>query len=435
MTAGGNGRHERSARGALAAQEPTAVVVALENGLWYSDGAFKPRVFYMVDGSLTDPGPRPPDSVIDLGGQYVIPPFADAHTHNLDGPFNLENVVGAYLREGTFYVSVLTNTASGAAAVRARFEGACSLDVIYANGGLTSTLSHPFLAYEPRAMGLYGDWEAHADSIRASRIREGDAYWFIDNRVDLDRQWPAILDGMPDLLKIFLLDAQENPPPINETGLPHGHGLRPSLVPEIVRRAHTANLRVAAHVETAGDFAVAVDGGVDILAHLPGYSWGVDGDGGLHPDQPQDPYVISDTLAARAAARGVVVTPTVSWAYSATGPDSARVVSRRLSLMRENLTTLREHGARLVVGSDWFGETAWHEIAAMRKLGAWTDAQLLEMWARETAKAIFPDRKLGVLESGYEASFLVLPSNPLEDLDATRSISMRVKQGCVLQEI
>jgi imidazolonepropionase-like amidohydrolase len=417
---------------AAASAGPAAV--ALVNGRWYTGNGFEPRNFFIQDGVLRAGTVAAVDSVMDLGGGFVIPPFGDAHTHNLDGPFNLESVTSAYVREGTFYVAVLTNTASGAAQVASSFEGRCSIDVVYAHGGVTSTLSHPFLAYEPRAMGIYADWEARAAEIRASRVREADAYWFIDSAADLEDTWPAIAAGDPDIVKLFLLDAREDPPPMPESGLPRGHGLRPSLVPSLVARAHAAGARVAAHVETAADLRIAVEAGVDLVAHMPGYLYGSEPDGRIRLDDPTTPFEITQDVAASTARAGVSITPTVRWTYAATGPDSATAVERRQELMRRNLDVLRSRGVRIVVGSDWFGETAWPEIEAMRALGVWSDAELLHMWAVETPRTVFPSRRIGRLEDGYEASFLVLDANPLDSLDALRDIRLRVKQGCVLEE-
>ena len=416
----------------LAAQTGQAPVVAVVNGQWFDGDGFAPRTYYMSAGTLRLDQPSRVDSVLDLEGRFVIPPLGDAHTHNLDGPFGLEEVRDAYLAEGTFYVQVLTNTATGAAKVRSGFEHRCSLDVVYANGGLTSTLSHPFLAYEPRAIGIFGDFGAHVDRIRGSRVREDDAYWFIDTPDDLARKWPLIRDADPGVIKVFLLDAVEAPPEVGGVGLPHGRGLRPSLLPDIVHRARREGLRVAAHVETAADFAVAVRAGVQIVAHVPGYLHGSSPDGSIDPAMPTERFEIPESAAREAGERGVVVTPTVAWTYVATGPDSAAVVARRQDLMRRNLTTLRRGGVRVVVGSDWFGETGWHEIDAMRALDVWTDAELLRMWAVETPQAIFPDRRVGRLEEGYEASFLVLDEDPTRSLDALRRVLLRVKEGCVL---
>ena len=47
-------------------------------------------------------------------------------------------------------------------------------------------------------------------------------------------------------------------------------------------------------------------------------------------------------------------------------------------------------------------------------------------------RSIFPGRRIGRLVEGYEASFLALPGNPLEDLSAVDSISLRMKQGCLV---
>ena len=40
---------------------------------------------------------------------------------------------------------------------------------------------------------------------------------------------------------------------------------------------------------------------------------------------------------------------------------------------------------------------------------------------------------LGALNEGYEASFLALEGNPIEDLQNVRKIKMRFKQGFLLE--
>ncbi|HEY7567446.1 MAG TPA: hypothetical protein VH762_07730 [Gemmatimonadaceae bacterium] len=403
---------------------------AFVNGNWFAGGAFNQRTFYAVNGVLQSTRPPRIDSTIDLGGGFVIPPFGDAHTHNLDGARNIDQVINAYLREGTFYVQVLTNHRSGADQVRGRFNKPCTLDVLYANGGITGTQSHPFLAYEPRALGIYqfDQWRARAAEIWKSRIGEGDVYWFIDSQADLDTKWPKILAGGPDLLKIFLLDASETSvPPPNDSTLQSGHGLKPSIVPAIVRRAHAAGLRVAAHVETARDFEIAVDAGVDVFAHVPGYE--------MAPDAAPSSVLISEAVAKKAGSRGVVVIPTASLTSLVPGrADSAEVAARRFDLVRQNLILLLRHGVRVAVGSDWYGQTAAREYAALRRLGLWNNRELLGLWSETTPQSMFPRRRIGRLTDGYEASFLVLRANPLTDSTALATITTRVKQGCLVHQ-
>jgi hypothetical protein len=401
---------------------------AFTNGRWFIDGRFDLRTYYSVNGILQTTSPARVDSMVDLAGGFAIPPFGDAHTHNLDGDFNLDAVVGKYVKEGTFYVQVLTNSQSGAHQVRWKFNHPCALDVAYANGGLTSTLSHPFQAYEPRAAGFYDytKWKENWPIISKSRKLENDAYWFLDSLADVSAKWPRILAGGPDLIKIFLLNAMETPPRLPPDSVDFaGHGLRPSLIPEIVRRAHATGLRVAAHVETAADFELAVRSGVDILAHLPGYELGA--------SESAADKELTEADAGLAARRGIVVIPTASLSLlGAAGPDSAETKHRREALQRKNISLLMRHGVRVAVGSDRYGQTAHAEFDALRALGLWDNRGLLTMWSEITPRSIFPRRRIGRLEPGYEASFLVLERDPLQDVDAINDIRLRVKQGCIM---
>jgi imidazolonepropionase-like amidohydrolase len=94
---------------------------------------------------------------------------------------------------------------------------------------------------------------------------------------------------------------------------------------------------------------------------------------------------------------------------------------------------LRKHKVLLLLGSDLFPATAATEAAALKRSGIFSNLELLRIWSVTTPQAIFPKRKLGVLEPGYEASFLVLRGDPLVDFAATRAISLRVKRGVLLR--
>lgn len=69
------------------------------------------------------------------------------------------------------------------------------------------------------------------------------------------------------------------------------------------------------------------------------------------------------------------------------------------------------------------------EVAHLRQLGIFSDAELLAMWTDATARAIFPDRQVGRLEPGFEASFLALDANPADDIANVGCIRVRWKQG------
>jgi imidazolonepropionase-like amidohydrolase len=196
-------------------------------------------------------------------------------------------------------------------------------------------------------------------------------------------------------------------------------GLDPKLLPEIVRRAHAAGLRVATHVETATDFHHAVRAGVDEIAHLPGF----------RPER-ELPYEgarfrITDADAKLAARRGVVVQTTVGSLLAMNQPVARETIAA-------NLRTLRRHGVKIAIGSDDYRKGVLPEVAQLRALGIFSDAELLDLWTRVTPQSIFPARKIGRLAPGYEASFLVLEGDPLADFANAQRIQMRVKRGLVL---
>ncbi|MEM6651967.1 MAG: hypothetical protein AAF582_05165, partial [Pseudomonadota bacterium] len=69
----------------------------------------------------------------------------------------------------------------------------------------------------------------------------------------------------------------------------------------------------------------------------------------------------------------------------------------------------------------------------LARLGAVSNLTLLNMWTKNCARMAFPERDIGALEDGYEASFLALASNPLEDFSHTKDIRFRFKDGHVLE--
>lgn len=99
--------------------------------------------------------------------------------------------------------------------------------------------------------------------------------------------------------------------------------------------------------------------------------------------------------------------------------------------MKANLILLQRWGARIVIGSD-HADTSVAEALHLRELGVFDNLTLLKLWCEHTPKAIFPDRRIGRFEEGFEASFLVLAGNPIEQFDHVTKIVLRVKQGYIL---
>src|SRR5687768_558868 len=89
----------------------------LVNGLWYTGRGFEARTVYVVDTTFQETYAGEARTV-DLGGRYVVPPFADAHNHGLGDPRSLAAEATRFLRAGVFYVSNPNNLGDRVATVR-----------------------------------------------------------------------------------------------------------------------------------------------------------------------------------------------------------------------------------------------------------------------------------------------------------------------------
>ncbi len=411
-------------------------VYEFSNGQWFDGKGFRKQKMYSVDGVFTGKEPKFIDEKIDLRNQFVIPTLADAHTHNLDGTYNLQETIDAYLDEGTFYVQVLANYARGARQAKTFLNKPTSLDAIYANGGLTSTLGHPFMAYEPRAMGFfnYADWEKNIDKIKLSRIGENEVYWFFDSKADVDAKWEKFLAQKPDVVKIFLLDA-ENYEKTQMSGKAGDKGLSPEIAEYIVKKAHQSGLRVFAHVETTNDFRLGLKIGVDGFAHSPHYGWN-----GKPEDKPQDDLTLTDIKLA--AKQKVFITPTANigrletTAY-ADGKEDLQIerFNRVIERQKRLFNLMHKNGVKLILGSDYYAKTLGVELWHLHDNKIFDNRTLLKIAVEDTPQAIFPTRQIGKLKTGYEASFITVEENPLKNFETIKNIGLRFKQGFLIDII
>ena len=200
---------------------------------------------------------------VDLKGGYVVPPFCEAHNHNLGAADENEASIARYLSEGIFYVGILSNLPALTDPIRHTYNTPNSVDVIFANGPLTASGGHPIRLRERLLeQGAYPGF--------TRETLPGQGYFVIDNAADLERHWPTIARQRPDFIKIVLAFSEEFARRRDDPKFFGRKGLDPALVPVIVKRAHSNDLRVFAHVESGHDFHVAVASGVDVIVHLPG---------------------------------------------------------------------------------------------------------------------------------------------------------------------
>ena len=426
----------------------TDPVIALTNGRWFDGNTFQLRTAYIVNGLFRFEKPARIDRTIDLAGVWIVPPFAEAHNHNIDGAVEARGLaaIRKYVADGVFYVKIQGNyPLTDEQRRRLPMNRPGAPDVAFAQTFITATGGHPTVLHEeillPR--GYY-------PGIAKEALRDT-VYFTIDTERDLEAKWPRILALRPDFIKTNLWYSDEFERRRNDPAFAGRKALDPKLLRVIVERAHANGLRVSAHTVNGADFRNAMNAGVDEIVHVPAAA-------AIPAVEQRMAQVVTNTLdeeairqiaadlarvnprdpstlplrpedARLAAQRGTVVVTTMSLSMRA----PASLLPHIRAVHSATLRTLTESGVTLAVGSDNVSDSSVLEAEHLHSLGVVDPLALLKIWTEDTPRAIFPQRRIGLLRDGYEASFLALEGNPLEDWRNIRRIKLRFKQGLEVQ--
>lgn len=183
---------------------------------------------------------------------------------------------------------------------------------------------------------------------------------------------------------------------------PRGGPTMPAVVLRaVVEEAHASGVRVTSHVGSLEQLELALDAGVDELAH------------GLWSDEP-----IPDTLVRRMVAAGVVVVPTVH-----VDPSPARI---------ESLRAFAGAGGRVVYGTD-MGNAGppqgvdVQELRLMMAAGLSLEAALAAATSRAADHLGLAGR--GRVTAGAPADLLLAGGDPRRDLEALGRPVVTLRDG------
>lgn len=388
--------------------------MALENGRWFDGERFTPDEFYVVDGRMTRNRPEQVDATFDLQGKYVLPGLIDAHNHNFqNGPFAAFSNQRT-LQAGVYHSVQMCSRPDQTMAFAGFLQNPGNVEVLFTDACFSGSDGHPL------GIALASTAQMGED-ISVEEAHQ--SYDPVDTVEDLDALWPAVLERSPRLIKVILINSERRAAELQDRSTFGYRGLDPVVAREIVRRAHLAGVRVAAHVDSAADFALAVEIGADIIAHLPGYR--------IAENMTADDYRISDAAISAAADRKTIVITTAGAARHAMQRRPERAGALR-AMQIQNLTRLVAAGVPIAMGSDDVMGSVVDEIVYVDALGIMPREQLLRLSTADTARAMFPDRTMGEFVEGAEATFNVYAADPLQDLSALRHVFLGVQSGTVL---
>lgn len=367
----------------LSASTPTPTshpaAIALVNGTLV-DGTGAPPVPQAIvvirDGRIAAAGPRaqvPADAqVIDVQGATILPGLINAHIHEAYQSRNLETWVQA-----------------GVTTVRDMNAPALTLDGLqYVYAFRDAVLDHP----------------GYARIVASSPIMtvpDGYGSLAVTSPEDARLKTAAVLDAGADAIKISLEDTLGGPGPT----------LSLAEAQAIVTTAHERGVPVTVHVSRAWQLEVAVNAGVDDVAHM------VVGD-------------LPDDLIARMVAGDVYWIPTLELWRRAGMND--RVV--------DNLRRFVAAGGKVAMGTDYGGSAAIrfdpglpiHELLYMQDAGM-TPMQVVVAATRNAAHVCGRGDTLGTLEPGKIADILVVDGDPLADILALQNVRLVLRDGVIVR--
>jgi len=181
-----------------------------------------------------------------------------------------------------------------------------------------------------------------------------------------------------------------------------GGRIKPNFTKEeteaIVDEARRLGLKVAAHAYGEEALRTVVDAGVDSIEHGLG---------------------LTSSIASALAEKGIYYVPTlVTYSNPAYEDRYNAMVKRHLS---EDMAIAKEHGVKVVMGSDIVGDEArphgrnYAEIAAEAKFLGNREALIA---ATSRAAECLGLEKSGMLKAGFRADAVIVKGNPINDIEA-----------------
>ena len=357
--------------------------------------------------------------VVDLGGRFVVPGLIDAHQHLATPPDRPK--AEAWLRQMVY---------GGVTAIRDMADDLRQVADL-ARACLVGEIPGPDIRYAALMAG-----PGFFDDPRTWQVSQGET----PGRVP----WMQAITDDTDLVVATAVARGTHASAIKVYA-----DLSADLVAAIVAEAHRQGVPVWAHLSVFPAMPLdVVRAGVDVVSHVSLLPWQTRADadatyrtkGSLDPADvdPDDPR-IAEVLAAMVE-RGTILDATGSMWEShevLDGADEATAAraAANATLSAELVRRAHAAGVPICPGSDNEAlpdapfPTVHEELYFLHERCGLSAAEVLRSATQVAARSAGAEERMGTLEAGKLASFVVLDEDPLVDLRNLATVSCTVKRG------
>jgi imidazolonepropionase-like amidohydrolase len=346
--------------------------VALTDANVWNGSSYVKQTLSIRGGKFVANDPSLPK--VDASPLFLIPPFADAHTHAIDHADAGTATHKKSIEQGVFY-ALNPNNIRPVGPNKPAEKGL--VEVQSAGGGITRPGGHP----EPLYTNL-----AQRGWLGPLKVADlpGKAFHLATSTAEAKAAVAKVKANGASVIKLYLLDHDK----------PSSNGLSGPVFDAAVAEAKRLNLRPLVHVESAADYRRAIANGVYAIVHLP-YS--------LSNNRKAEDMMLTIADAQATAKSGTIIVPTATVAL--TNNDGAQLRKIR-DVQINNLKLLRDARVTMAMGADNFTLDMHEEITTLRSFGLFEADEIINMATTNGAKLAFPDRAVGKLAPDYESSFI-----------------------------